>query len=33
METLDALVQGLARYKGGIIAPRLREVAGIRFTG
>lgn len=28
METLDALVQGLARYKGGIIVARWEETAG-----
>lgn len=28
METLDALVQGLARYKGGIIVARREETAG-----
>lgn len=28
METLDALVQGLARYKGGIIVARWQETAG-----
>lgn len=32
METLDALVQGLARYKGGIIVARKLEVLGWEET-